>query len=258
MNRIGIENMGVQFISENDDWFLVYALGNVPMYLRKDDESVTPSIKNLGYWESWISAWAVNEIVKQDTFFIDIGANAGYYGFLAGKFGAEVVMFECNPNYVKMLDASINLQAEVDKFSLIPKAASDTVGEAVLTVPSALQGSATIRDVNLDSYNPYSFTVETTTLDLHIPKTKRKVLVKVDAEGAEEMIWHGSEKLREQHAPVFMIEYTPGAYTETFLSKLRDYGDINWINHEGIEIPIDDNTILSQTDWIMLVIRPRG
>ena len=84
-----------------------------------------------------------------------------------------------------------------------------------------------------------------------------QLIIKIDDEGAEELIWNGSRRYRSTNKPTLMIEYTPNAYTAQFLDELEEYGRLRWINFDGQEEPITREQILLQTDWIMLVIRPK-
>lgn len=258
--------VGAGIVESNDEWHMVRILGRIPIWVRKDDQSVSPCLVRDGYWESWITAWVLNQI-DDDTLFIDIGANTGYYSLLARDAGAKVMAFEPNPKYVEMLRESIKIgwgQSRGDwlpdkHFNVYPWAISNEVGKTTLTIPSGLQGSATIRsDVDLSAYDPQTVVVQTNTLDRSLAGIVHgKLLIKVDAEGAEEMIWDGSQAVRSTYKPTFMLEYTPGAYSRDFLNKLETYGDIHWINTAGKEERISQSDILSYADWLMLVIRAR-
>jgi FkbM family methyltransferase len=246
-------------------WLEVKALG-IPLYVRKDDFSVAPCLINDGFWESWITAWLLNNI-EPGSMFIDIGANTGYYSLIAAQAGMKVMAYEPNPEYVDMLRASIKLDWSQTRgdwtpeshFNVYEYAVSNKVGTATLTIPEHLQGSASIRDVDLSAFNPRTIDCMTVSLDYHlagIPPTP--MIIKVDAEGAEELVWEGAFTTRYRHKPVWMIEFTPGAYSEDFLDNLEKYGDLAWINHDGVEEPISQGEILTYHDWRMLVIRPRG
>ncbi len=248
------------------DWTLVSALG-VPMYARKNDLSVTPCLVRDGYWESWITAWFLNEL-KPNTYFIDIGANTGYYSMIAASKGVHVTAYEPNQDYVDMIRASINIgwhQSRGDwlpegHFNVHPMAVSNKVGTATLTIPGRLEGSASITDVDLSAYDTTTKQVMTVNLDHHMIGGigDESMLIKVDAEGAEELVWDGAFEVNYRHKPVWMIEHTPGVYSDDFLSKLEAYGDLSWINHDGAEEPINKGAIAAYGDWLMLVVRPRG
>lgn len=256
-----------QIPQENGEWLQVTALG-IPMYVRKDDYSVSPCLIRDGFWEAWITAWFLNEISPR-TWFVDIGANTGYYSLIAAKNGVQSVMaYEPNPKYVEMLRESIKIGWEQSRgdwlpekhFNVYPHAVSDKIGRATLTIPENLQGSASIKNVDFAEYNPYQIECTTVTLDHQLAGIPRQsdMLIKVDAEGAEELIWSGAVNTNYYHRPVWIIEYSPGSYSVDFLSKLESYGDLAWINHSGEEEAITKEAILADGDWFMLVLRPRG
>lgn len=263
-----VESKGRTFCQppqENGDWLLINALG-IPMYVRKDDFSVTPCLVRDGFWESWITAWFLNEISPK-TFFVDVGANTGYYSMIAARQGAHVIAYEPNPKYVEMLRESVKIGWTYSRdqmlpeghFNVQPHAVSNKVGRATLTIPGSLEGSATIRDLDLSKYDPYQIECTTVTLDYHLAGIqKQEMLIKVDAESAEELVWDGAFETRYRQKPVWMIEYTPGAYGKDFLDKLESYGSLAWVNHSGEEEPITKNKIIAHGDWLMLIVRPRG
>jgi FkbM family methyltransferase len=249
--------MSAGIIEQHDDWTLLRALG-VLMYARTADFSVTPCLIKDGYWESWITAWFLNNVEQVDMF-VDIGANTGYYSILADNKGVEVVAYEPNPDYVEMIIESTKLTSHETAFKIFPYAISNKNGLATLTIPGQFEGSASITNPDFSAYTTRDFQVNTVTLDHHFnARAQTSMLIKVDAEGAEELVWSGATETNQRHAPVWMMEYTPGAYSETFLDKLEEYGNLSWINHDGAEEPISKVDIITANDWLMLVIRPRG
>lgn len=266
--RAYVEAKGNMFRHEpvtKGEWILTSAMG-IPLYVREDDQSVTPCLVRDGYWESWITAWFMNEI-DRDTLFIDVGANTGYYSLIAKHRGTRAVAYEPNPKYAEMLRETAEFSWSESHGDWLPgggvvvreKALADKAGTVTLNIPEYLQGSASITDADLSNYNPHGVNVECSTLDAEfdfVPLSK--MLIKVDAEGAEEMIWDGAAFVRQMWSPVWMIEYTPGAYSDDFLNKLEAYGDLAWISHNGTEEPISASAIEVNNDWVMLVVRPRG
>lgn len=249
-------------------WYLCNVLGNIPIYCHKQDRSVTPSLTNDGFWEAWITAWVLNNIDDQ-TLFVDVGAHTGYYSVIAKSKGAKVMAFEPNPKYIEMLRATSHIGFEQSRgnwlpenhFNVYPYAVSNEVGETTLTIPNELTGSASIREnaINEDIYPSEKIKVLTTTLNHSLAAIKTdKMLIKIDAEGAEEMIWDGANEIIQIYKPTIILEYTPGAYGRDFLTKVEAYGDLMWINHAGKEEPISKDTIIAHTDWLMLVIKPRN
>lgn len=257
--------MNCHYTDVNEEWYMATVLGAIQMYCRKDDKSVTPHLIGEGFWEAWITAWVLNN-VDEETWFIDIGANTGYYSHIARWAGAHVMAYEPNPKYAELIRATVKIGWDYSRESLLPDnhfnvfpyALSDSVGTAVLTVPNELQGSASIRD-GLDGakYPSDHIKVATTTLDQQLAGIpKKNMVIKIDAEGAEELIWNGMTNVLVRQKPVVILEYTPGSYSDEFIDKLERYAPLAWINHAGDTEPVTREWLLSQRDWVMLVLRP--
>jgi FkbM family methyltransferase len=261
VTRDAVEMMGkfgASLIEETDEYKLVRVLNRFEMFVLKGDKSVAPHLEKEGFWEAWITAWVMNN-VKQGSVFIDVGANTGYYGFLADSLGALVGFVEPNPPYVKMLNKSVRHLGLQDKCIVMPFALSDKNGFATLHVPHELHGSASLHEIDA-KWVIHEETVETKTMDSifgHSQKGDLDYFVKIDAEGAEEKILDGAENYLAAVKPVLILEYTPGAYGKDFLTKLNKYGRLAWIDHSGFEQLVTKENIIGHGDWLMLVVRPR-
>lgn len=251
---------GALVADETDDYYKIRLFWDSYIYAPKSDQSVTPCLLGTG-WESWISAWMMNNI-KAGQWFFDIGANSGYYSVLAQRQGAQVFAFEPNPDYRELLLKTFNGFASGSY--LYSVALSDSPGKVVLRVPGSFEGSASIRDsADFSSHDVREALVDARTLDdvyddiKHAHGPGRSTIVKIDAEGAEEMILDGGREFLSSIRPILVMEYTPGAYSDSFIDKLTDYGYLSKIDFDGGEQQISREEIESSTDWIMLVIRPK-
>lgn len=245
---------GAGIIDTVDDYILVRALNRFNMYVHKDDKSVGPHLIGEGFWESWITTWVMNH-VDEETMFLDIGANTGYYSFLASYLGAISVAFEPNDVYKKMISAS-NRQNKLFTY-LYSTALSDYTGEAVLNIPLELHGSASLHEIPGYQTNKQPVRVQPLDDVLVGPSGTRQV-VKIDAEGEEERIMRGARDFFRQCNDLWvMMEYTPGAYSEKFLDKLFDEWNVATINFVGWTEPVPPEWVRAQTDWVMLVLTPK-
>lgn len=246
---------------EEQNWHRVRLIGGSSVYLAADDQSVTPHVVQDFYWESWISTWMINELTEGNyETFIDVGANGGYFSVLADPYVNRVMMFEANPNLFAALDmTAFGLNS---KATVVCNAAWDKAGETLdIRIPGDLIGSATVVDsVDLSTYPVDVIKVGTTTVDreVHALRLDGKMMIKIDVESAEEKVWHGMTETLEKFKPTVLLEYTPGAYSDKFLSTLREYGTIRRIAFDGYEYLVSDEEILNSGDWEMLVIRPKG
>ena len=263
MNRDEVEALGRRYAGatdENDKWIWCRVLGDINMWVMKGDRSVSPWLESDGFWESWVTTWVFNN-VKPGTVFWDIGANTGYYGLLAWSLGATVSAFEPNPEYFEMLYETLRRNSiGFGTFRLYNCALSDKDGTATLYVPAELQGSASLSEID-PKWKVHRVEVTTRRLDGWISgfPPHDEYVIKMDAEGAEEKIWDGMVSLLNsaKNKPTVLMEYTPGAYSDEFFDKLKSYGSITTINHQGGEDTINEEWLKAQTDWVMLVIRGR-
>lgn len=255
-----IARLGARTISETTSTRRVRVLDSFDMFVLKDDISLTPHLTNDGFWEAWITSW-LTRWLRPGMTFIDIGANSGYYSLLAktlvGKYGT-VVAYEPNPTYAELIRSSRSIN-DLD-IKVREVAVADQVGLATLTVPENYHGSASITSDFEEFELTRVFEVNTTTLDAEVQQLNffRHDIVKIDAEGAEELIWNGGKSLwsSEDHATL-LLEYTPGAYSDGFLKELFDWGHVYAVTYEGGEQRVSVDWIKALTDWRMLVIRKR-
>lgn len=237
------------------------SLGHYKLWYPMEDRSVLPCLLGKvggmrGAWENWITAWHYNNLNQYDTY-IDIGANGGYYSFLAYTQGLTVHAFEANQVYFSCLNSSTRDNGAVDRVTIHHAAVSDKDGAVELTVPDELHGGASIRhsDSNLPGRTEK---VRAVTLDSFF-KSRTPIgyiLVKMDIEGAEQMAWHGAKAFNEKHRPTYIIEYTPRHYDGNFFDELEEYGPVTMVNFEGSEEPITKAQADATEDWITLVVRP--
>jgi len=227
--------------------------------VRDDDISVGPHLVNEGFWEAWISSWLTKNI-SDGWSFVDIGANCGYYTMLAEKLvddDAVVISYEPNPNYVDLLKET--KKANEAKFFLRQMAISDKLQLVTLTVPGRYHGSASIVD-NFVGWDTETFEVPCVTLDdeygVYIPEDN--YVVKIDAEGAEELVWRGGKRFfNDEHGRILLLEWSPGKYSDQFLDELESWGAVAVVDFSGGESPVSREFIEAQTDWVMLVVRKK-
>jgi len=197
--------------------------------------------------------------VQDGDFVVDVGANVGYFTMLfeqlVGPTGM-VVAYECNPELVGLL--TMTKEHNHANYVVQPVALSDKKGVVDLTFPGEYTGSASIANVPFDAKygETHSIRVPAFTLDEEFEGMDTPFLIKIDAESAEEMILNGGKELISRHdAPIIVLEYTPGGYSEGFPAMLFEYGVVTRINTAGWEEYITLEHLESLRDWEMLVVR---
>lgn len=243
---------GSSLIEESSEHSKIRIFYDYVIYASPTDKSVTPCLTGEG-WENWVSCWVENELTPE-TLFIDIGANCGYYSVLAASQGSEVWAFEPNPQYFDLL----NMTASENRFDMkvFHFALSDESGEATLHIPDGLEGSASLREVPGD-YSIKEVKVETVKLDAYSSvNITSPILIKMDVESNEENVWNGSEEFRDKFSPTFVMEYTPGKYSDKFVESMERYGRLSYIDFSGEEHPVSRETLEASSDWMTVVVRP--
>lgn len=178
------------------------------------------------------------KMVQNGMVVVDIGANIGYYTLIAarlvGKKGT-VYAFEPEPSNYKLLCENIAINGYTNIVP-IEKAISNTSGKAKLYVDRAMGDVSSFAKANvlLHSKNLSAcLEVETVTLDDFFERTvgdDRIDLMKIDVEGAEELVIGGADRvLRNNRLKIFM-EFMPdqlrnaGTDPLQLLYKLQNYG----------------------------------
>jgi FkbM family methyltransferase len=180
--------------------------------------------------------------LKENDIFYDVGANYGFYTYLALEFCKEVHSFEPLPDVFENL--KINLE-NIENVFLNQVALSDKDGKAkiYLTKSSRLDasGSSTIVEENLNAHY-YKFSdsldIETTTLDNYLKNHNKPTIIKLDVEGAESLVIKGGYEFFKNNSPIIAMEVWSskegGEISTEAVEKLRELGyKSHLINKDG-------------------------
>lgn len=160
--------------------------------------------------------------------FWDVGANVGIYSFLFCSFHSEgqATLFEPDPENISLLEKTLKSQPKLH-CTLIRKAVSDQAGtvEFALDELTGATGSIKARDeanfVEIHhNERPRVLKVETTSLDIMAQSATPPDMIKIDVEGAEELVMAGAHTLIATARPAIMFE----ADSKFDLSSLRAAG----------------------------------
>lgn len=251
---------GAGLVNEDGDFLKVNVLNEFRLWVTRNDVSLTPSLLESGYWESWITVWVANYLSPGMTF-VDIGANFGYYTMLANNIvgpTGRVVAYEANPAIAELLERTKSDNQAL--FEIRNVAAADKAGTLTLSYPGDYTGSASVV-IDFEDHawgEPHHIEVPAVTLDSE--NLGHVDLIKIDAESAEEIVWNGARSLLYRaDPPTVMLEYSPtGHYSEAWKDEILGHGkwDAYTINTSGDLEEIDRAFVDGLTDWNMLVLRP--
>ena len=214
------------------------------IYVDGRDTSVTPSILLDGEWRPETSA-VFTALLEPSSCVIDIGANVGYFGLLAGtvvdgRAGGRIHMLEANPHLAALADRSLALNGLQNTATVAAVAVSDGPGTLNLQVPEHLWGFA-----HLDGLNDDLAAAIEATLDqklgneevIQVPSVAlddyadangidRVDLIKMDIEGHEETAYRGMKRIVDRNARRLrlLMEFSPGQSegAVAFLDQIRE------------------------------------
>lgn len=260
VSRSDVERAGLRgsLVEYDGNGMRAQQLNSFWLYVDEEDEGYTPHALKDGYWEAWITFW-MDKNVSDNSTVIDIGANHGYYTFFLASKGCEVYAVEPQPRLYKLIMRSKRVNGFGNVY-VYPEAISDKMGTINMMVPTNHGMNATIS--NQFSYAPNGYTtieVPTSRLDDWIISPD---FIKVDAEGAEDLIWAGSHEFRKKNPnTVWLIEWRYDRYKnpEEFAPKLFEDHSVWAVQFDGSELPISQPDTLytvRHEDW-MLVLRPK-
>jgi len=240
-------------------------LGEYLAFVDDRDLMLAPRLALDGFWESWVTR-ALAHHIYGGNWCIDVGANYGYFTLLmAGLAGPEGRVIACEPipslahDYLPRNLALNGLEKMVE---VCAKAVSNTDNWAVefalksedLASSSLARWSETVRSEII--------TVPTITIDRICADWPRLDLVKVDAEGADALVWNGmQETLRRFPQAVVMLELHLQRDLPQAMSLLHQIETASYrlmaIDYEGEIVETDRAAILGlpQEHWTLWLQR---
>ena len=134
---------------------------------------------------------------------LDIGANLGMRSLSALSLGIETIMFEPNPELVKLNEERCELN-EFDNYSIIKKGISNENSTKEFFVDKSSYKSSFNQN---ETEFVETLRVESVTLDSFFSsEVGKSVYMKVDVEGHEKNVIIGGEKFIIENSPVSIIE----------------------------------------------------
>jgi FkbM family methyltransferase len=213
-----------------------------------------------GFWESWITLWMSNN-VKPGSVCIDVGANYGYYTFFLAQHGCKVISIEANPELIKYLEKSVELNSCSDRVRIFNKAVADRSWKTVyLNIDENAIGGSSI----MPRGDGKKILVETMMLNDILLFEPKIDFVKMDIEGAEEQAWEGVKRIMEtNNGCCIIIEFSPICYRNEgrdFFALLKNDYDVTYVNSDGVDKPVTDFSFFEKdlNEFEMLVIRNKG
>ena len=201
-------------------------LDRYQMYVSTSDTAVGIHIHRQKTYEPHVTE-AIKMKLGPGMYFVDIGANIGYFSLLAahlvGKEG-RIFSFEPFQYNVKLLYLNARING-FENIEIYPFALAD---KKSLFAYDNMASNGVISGIDEDINSVLSTTlVYSVRLDDVLRDIERLDAIKIDVEGAEYMALSGARNLLKRHRPVIFTEFSPPALeavskvsAETFLRLL--------------------------------------
>jgi FkbM family methyltransferase len=234
-----------------DEVALCRVLTRYKMYIDARDQDFGAHLLVDGYWESWATQF-VARTVRPGWTVADVGANHGYYALLLADLvgpSGRVFAIEPNPSTAALMKRSLALNGFAARSTVCEVAAGGPgEGEGSLWVPEWSPGHAALSPIAEAPPGMASFKVPVATLDSLIGAGRRLDFLKIDAEGAEERVVAGMERLIA-HRPAMVLEFAAGRYADpaAFVDRLAAvYGAVREVGQDGRARPVDRQRLLTE------------
>jgi len=145
--------------------------------------------------------------LKENDIFYDIGANCGFYSHLAIEFCQEVHAFEPLSDVFTYLYKNLSKENNIFLNNL---ALSDNSASDFLYIRKNQSGVSTLIPDNPKSEIYIKTKVETDTLDRYSIKHKKPTIIKLDVEGAENLVLEGGIDTIKKYKPTIAMEVRGG------------------------------------------------
>ncbi len=149
---------------------------------------------------------ALEKLQSKDYVFIDAGANLGYWSVLVSSEelgNKQAIAIEASSTTFKLLQN--NCTVNQSRFTCINNAISNSNGDII----SFTKGAHAARHIDTEGNDTNTEEIKTITLDVVVApiiKEKRKVIIKLDVEGAEINALKGAENIINNYDCLFIYE----------------------------------------------------
>jgi FkbM family methyltransferase len=233
----------------------------LPLIVRADDLQITTSLISDGYWDLPLTQ-IFERFIKNDMAYLEIGTHVGYFATLAASLvghRGSIHAFEANPETFRFLEGNMRLNRCTHIAKLVGQAASNQTGKTTFHVFANNPGGSTLSTLPeqlLEEWRerPMPIEVSCTTLDDYFAgETRQFDFIKMDAEGAEPLIFEGGRNFFQERikpTTVIALEFNPPAIQglkrepKVFAQGLFDAGFKLWRivdgeNYQPVTSPAD-------------------
>ncbi|MCS7168054.1 MAG: FkbM family methyltransferase [Gemmatales bacterium] len=252
-------------VDYGDHRLLCRLLGDFLACVDTRDLMLGPRLVLDGFWEAWMTL-AIARYLQPGMWCVDVGANYGYYTLLmVAGCGPEGRVVACVPNSVlagTYLPQKLALNGCHRGVEICPKVIGNLYDRTVHFFLH--KGDLATSSLERWAYNHRSQTIQvpSITLDRLCADWPGLDLVKIDAEGAEALVWVGMPKaLRRFPQAAVVLELhlqRDPPQTTNLLHQIERAGyALQTVGYEGDLMSTDAATILAQPQehWRLWLVR---
>jgi FkbM family methyltransferase len=248
-----------------DTRMLCRLLGDYLAFVDTHDFMLAPRLVADGFWEAWVTL-ALGRYIQPGFHCVDVGANYGYYTLLmaaACERGGRVLACEPNPLLAETyLPRNVALNGFQDRVEICQKVIGNVNREQVNFVLHDGDYGTSSLERWAYPHRSQNIRVAATTLDSALSAWERLDLVKIDAEGAEALVWEGMRETLQRFPAVAVavelhLQRDP-PQAASFLHQMEREGySLRHLNYDGDIVPTDAATIVAnpQEHWMLWIQR---
>jgi FkbM family methyltransferase len=209
--EVGLLRRDTRFVKDRmasyagPDTVLTYLRDESPLFVNTGDLGCPSPIVNGGVWEPE-NLDVLFSFVKDDTVFLDVGANVGYFAIAVGNRvgrGGRVHAFEPHAGLGGLIERSVHLNSLEPVVTLWQCAVSDQEGTLDLFYPDRHLGQGTAsRDIDVPGKH---VSVRARPIDALLADVDAVDLVKIDVEGHELAVLRGMQALLRRSPRVKLL-----------------------------------------------------
>jgi FkbM family methyltransferase len=191
------------------------------IYIDSSDISVTPHIAYEGRWEQHVTEFVIQNLRPGDIF-VDIGANCGFFTVLASHVvgpAGFVLAIEPQKGLADLIRKTLLING-FDAFAKVKNlAVAAERGEMKLSHAADYLGSASLisfgtQETKVDTVQVEPLDDVISRLEVEIGRTVRPRMIKIDVEGFEPSVWHGSRSVLRRSPLTVILEFSPDKYRQ--------------------------------------------
>lgn len=221
-----------------------------------ENETLSNIIRDNGYYSKH-DINILSTYLKNGGYFIDVGANIGWYTIIASKLigdNGKVITFEPEPNNCRILNKNIHNNG-CDNININTLGLGDESGIVPFYLNPENFGDHSISSTtHLRCFNPKDpkeIKVSMIRLDtyLDIDEFKKVGLIKLDVQGSEAKALRGMARLLEKYKPPILMEYSPAHLYSAGSSPFEIFAIIDIYNYKINLINLDGSlSLINFTD----------